>query len=79
MAGIIIKTRKEGEMSFFCPADGGYVFLEGEGRPGTLGRQICKGGDFMGSTLLARGETLAAVARKWLRQRRACARKEERR
>ena len=79
MARIIIKTRKEGEMSFFCPADGGYVWLESEGRSGTLGQQICEGGEFMGSTLSAREETLGDVARKWLRQRRACERKEERR
>ena len=77
MARIIIKTRKEGEMSFFCPADGGYVWLESECRPGTLGQQICEGGGFMGSTLSAREETLSDVARKWLRQRRACERKEE--
>ena len=77
MARIIIKTRKEGEMSFFCPASGGYVWLESEGRPGTLGQQICEGGGFMGSTLSAKEETLGDVARKWLRQRRACERKEE--
>lgn len=75
MARIIINTRKEGEMSFWCKADGGYVWLESEGKPGTLGQQICEGGGFRGSTLYAREETLADVARKWLRQRREAERK----
>ena len=71
MARIIIKTRKEGEFSFWCPTGGGYVRIESEGRPGTLGQQICEGGGLMGSTLEATEATLGDVARKWLRQRRA--------
>ena len=71
MARIIIKTRKEGEMSFWCPTGGGYVRLESEGRPGTLGQQICEGGGLMGSTIESTEATLGDVARKWLRQRRA--------
>ena len=71
MARIIIKTRTEGEFTFWCPTGGGYVRLETEGRPGTLGQQICEGGGLMGSTLEATEATLGDVARKWLRQRRA--------
>ena len=71
MARIIIKTRQEGEMSFWCKADGGYVWLERPGKPGTMGDQICEGGGFRGSTLSASEKTLGYVARKWLRQRRA--------
>lgn len=65
------KTRTEGEFTFWCPNGGGYVRLETEGRPGTLGQQICEGGRLMGSTLDATEATLGDVARKWLRQRRA--------
>ena len=75
MSRIIIKTRKEGEMSFWCKADGGYVWLESPGKPGTLGDQICDGGGFRGSTLSASEKTLGDVARKWLRQRREAERK----
>jgi len=71
MARIIIKTRTEGEFTFWCPTGGGYVRLETEGHPGTLGQQICEGGRLMGATLEATEANLAYVARKWLRQRRA--------
>ena len=75
MARIIINTRKEGQMSFWCKADGSFAWLESEGKPGTLGQPICKGGGFRGSAIYAREETLADVARKWLRQRREAERK----
>lgn len=75
MARIIIKTRTEGEFTFWCPNGGGYVRLETEGHPGTLGQQICEGGRLMGSTLDATEATLGDVARKWLRQRREAERK----
>lgn len=71
MANFIIKSREYGEISFFMPTDGGYVHLESSGKPGTLGKQICKGGDFMGSTLSATPETFEAVCRRWHRQRMA--------
>lgn len=66
---------KVGEMTFFVPTNGGYVRLEEGANHGTLGRQICEGGTFTGSTLRATGETLPAVARKWRRQQLAAAKK----
>lgn len=69
MARITISTRR-GKREFWCPDAGGYVRLETEGHSGTLGRQICEGGGFMGSTLTADAETLPKVARRWLRQQR---------
>lgn len=74
------KTREFGEITFSAPAasdtDTGYVFVDTNGQPGTLGKQICDGGDFRGSTIRATHETLKSAAQKWLRQRRDWMRKE---
>lgn len=64
-----IKTREHGTVTFFMNSDGGYIYLETANRPGILGKQICRGGDFTGSTLSATPETFAATCRKWHRQR----------
>mgnify|MGYP001213148601 CR=1 FL=1 len=76
---VTINTRNHGQLSFFAPANGGYVRLESEGKPGTLGAQICEGGQFSGSTLScgASEESLESVARRWWKQRRACNRKND--
>lgn len=71
MARTIINTRDVGKLEFWAPDGGGYVRLEGPGRAGTLGLQICEGGGSIGSTLLADAKTLPAVARRWNKQRRA--------
>lgn len=66
-----IKSRKTGEIfSFYAPDSGGYVHLESPGHSGNTGAQICRGGEFMGSTLScgASVDDLASVARKWYRQ-----------
>jgi hypothetical protein len=65
---VTIKTRDFGTLSFYCPADGGYVRIESRNRHGTLGKQICHGGGLMGSTIsVANSENLRAVAYKWIR------------
>lgn len=71
MARTTINTRNVGALVFYVPDDGGYVRLESPGRRGTLGQQICNGGGTLGSTLTADENTLAFVARRWLKQRRA--------
>lgn len=65
-----IKSRNEGLFEFWAPSNGGYVRLESDGRPGTLGRQICDGGGFMGNTLSCsnRPSDFEAVCKKWYRQ-----------
>lgn len=70
MTTFTIKSREHGEITFFVRSnsggsDSGYVFLG----TGTDGKQICEGGDFMGSTLSATPDTLEKVARKWHKQR----------
>jgi len=65
-----IKSKLLGEaLTFFIPREGGYVYLERGARHGTLGDQICDGGDFRGATLSATPETLRDVAQRWYRQR----------
>lgn len=69
MAELVIKSRKTGEnFSFWMNDNGGYIFLESPGRPGTLGHQICVGGQFTGSTLRASSESsFISVCRRWYR------------
>ena len=74
MARFTIKTRNNGNMDFWVRDEGGYVRLESDDKPGTLGRQICAGGGFMGSTIMADAETLEAKARRWYRAYRAAQR-----
>ena len=74
MARFTIKTRTNGDMDFFVPDAGGYVRLESAGELGTLGKQICAGGGFMGNTLSASEKTLETVARRWYRAYRAAQR-----
>lgn len=47
-----IKSTKLGRpVTFSCPRAGGYVYVDLNGREGTLGKQICKGGSLGGETL----------------------------
>lgn len=62
-----IKTRKHGLKEFWAnERSGAYVYLEDKGQ-GTLGSQICEGGNFLGNTLTCDGtqEGLERVARQW--------------
>ena len=73
MATFTINTRDHGQATFFVrdsatDNNSGYVYLESAGRAGTLGKQICAGGDFSGETLTATVESLEKVARAWHRK-----------
>ena len=50
-----INTREFGELTFFTGNGTNYVFVDINGQPGTLGKQICDGGGLMGSTISYRG------------------------
>jgi hypothetical protein len=52
---------------FWAPDDGGYVRLEGDGRPGTLGQQICAGGEMSGSTVYCNPRNFEGICRRWYR------------
>ena len=63
-----INSRIHGEVTFFCPNNGGYIWVDLNGKPGTTGNQICDGGGLMGSTISFRGddeEKFDKVCRRW--------------
>ena len=73
MATFTINTRNHGPATFFVrdsatAGNSGYVYLESTGKPGTLGKQICDGGDFSGEALSATVESLEKVAKAWHRK-----------
>lgn len=54
---LTIKSRKLNRtFEFWAPPNGGYIRLESDDRPGTLGQQICAGGDFMGNAISCQTE-----------------------
>lgn len=57
------------EITFSNIGSAGYVYCDMGNRRnhGTLGRQICKGGRFTGSTLTASDDDLPRVVRNWLK------------
>ncbi len=67
---LIITSRKLKQyFDFWAPSNGGYIFLESSDNAGSLGTQICQGGGFIGSTLMADNEKeFKAVCRRWYRQ-----------
>lgn len=72
----IEKKCQHGELRrFFVPDAGGYVY-DSTKNPGTLGKQICHGGRYTGSTVLLdpqngfTREDLKQVVDKWIRARR---------
>lgn len=62
-----INTRRHGELTFFCPAYGEYVWVDMNGKPGTLGMQICDNGHLSGSTLSWYYDDFESFCRKWWR------------
>ena len=73
MATFTINTRNHGPATFFVRdsatvGNSGYVYLESNGNSGTLGKQICEGGDFSGEALSATVESLEKVAKAWHRK-----------
>jgi hypothetical protein len=71
MATFAINSKKHGKISFFMPNNGGYVRLESDAKPGTLGDQICEGGHFLGDTIFATEKSFESICKKWHRQRMA--------
>lgn len=69
MPNLTIRSKKlNREFSFFMPPNGGYVRLEDDRNHGTLGRQICVGGGFMGNTIVAyTEESFKRQCREWYR------------
>lgn len=62
-----ITTRNHGNITFFRPNSGGYIWADLNGKPGTLGEQICQGGSTRGDCLSSHGgeAQFRALCRKW--------------
>jgi hypothetical protein len=65
-------SRKLKKTLTFSIPGASYVYVDINGQPGTLGRQICTGGCLMGSTISFYGgdgkEKFQAMCKNWLRQ-----------
>lgn len=46
---------------------GDYVYVDLNGKEGCLGKQICKGGYLMGSTIQATDENFERVCKNWFK------------
>jgi hypothetical protein len=66
MANFSLNTKAHGKLTFWCRDRGGHVRLEHSDLYGSLGRQICKGGGFLGQCEWAdNAEALPVIARRW--------------
>jgi len=68
---LTIKSRKDGTAITFSRPGKYYIFADLNGKPGTLGQQICHGGGTMGNTISYEGddeERFKEICRKWYRQ-----------
>lgn len=67
---LTINSRKLGRPVTFSRPGKYYVFADLNGQPGTLGKQICKGGWLSGSTISYSGddpEQFERFCRRWFR------------
>lgn len=65
-----INSRKLGCTITFSRPGSSYIYADLNGQPGTLGRQICRGGNTSGNTLTYEGDDQAqfeAICRNWYR------------
>lgn len=67
---LTIHSRKLGRAITFSRPGSSSIYADLNGQPGTLGKQICRGGSTTGSTLSYSGEDQAefeAICRRWYR------------
>lgn len=65
-----IHSRKLGRDLTFSRPGSGYIYVDINGQPGTLGKQICYGGGFIGATMSYSGdsqESFDTICRSWWR------------
>lgn len=64
-----IKSRKlDKNFNFFAPDNGGYIRLENGEKVGVFGDQICRNGEFRGSTLSAYSyDEFIKICKSWYR------------
>ena len=67
---ITINSRKLNQALTFSRPGPNYIYVDINGQPGTLGRQICSGGSLMGGTITYAGSDeaeFARICRNWYR------------
>ena len=65
---LTIKSRKLGKEITFSRPGNYYIYADLNGKPGTLGNQICTSGHTMGGTIGYKGESqeqFEAICRRW--------------
>jgi len=63
-----INSRKLGKpVTFYSSGNGGYIYVNLNGKEGTLGHQICSGGCLYGDTLTAYDNDFVRICRLWWR------------
>lgn len=63
-----IKSRKLGKDVTFTRPGAGYIYVDLNGQHGSLGQQICRGGELMGDTIAYHGEdweNFKYICRRW--------------
>lgn len=58
-----IRSKAIGDEVTFSRPGGYYIYVDLNGQPGTLGQQICQGGELLGDTLGVHGDDETAQAR----------------
>lgn len=65
-----INSRKLGRTITFSRSGSSYIYADLNGQPGTLGVQICRGGNTSGNTLTYEGDDQSkfeVICRSWYR------------
>lgn len=65
-----IKSRKLDQVLTFSIPGSGYIYVDANGKEGTLGNQICQGGSLSGSTISYSGgdqKEFERICKNWYR------------
>jgi len=68
---LTIRSRKLGKKITFSRPGSDYIYVDLNGKPGTLGHQICIGGELFGSAIFYHGVDNAEfekICRRWYRK-----------
>lgn len=69
--GLTINSKKIGKQINFSRPGNHYIYVDLNGKPGTLGNQICRNGSLTGDTIGYSGdsdEVFERICRRWYRK-----------
>lgn len=67
MKAVIYSRKLNRSLTYHMNGDKGYIYADLNGEPGTLGLQICKGGQLSGATINANHRDFHRKVRAWHR------------